>query len=62
MQNTVRYMRVGKGADCAAVAMLVNEALSEESYVSFQELKMSEDLGAFNRMVKSFHIPIGKLS
>ena len=27
MQNTVRYMRVGKGADCAAVAMLVNEAL-----------------------------------
>ena len=55
-------MRVGKGADCAAVAMLINEALSEESYVSFQELKMSEDLGAFNRMVKSFHIPIGKLS
>ena len=28
MQNTVRYMRFGKGADCAAVAMLVNEALS----------------------------------
>ena len=26
MQNTVRYMRVGKGVDCAAVAMLVNEA------------------------------------
>src|SRR4029434_5323334 len=28
MQNTVRYMRFGKGADCAAVAMLVNDALS----------------------------------
>ena len=24
----MRYMRFGKGADCAAVAMLVNEALS----------------------------------
>ena len=31
MQNTVRYMRFGKGADCAAVAMLVNEALSADT-------------------------------
>ena len=28
MQNTVRFMRFGNGADCAAVTMLVNEALS----------------------------------
>src|SRR4029434_9343597 len=34
MQNTVRCMRFGKGTDCAAVAMLVNEAPSVSLNVS----------------------------
>ena len=36
MQNTVHYMRFGKGAHCAAVAMLVNEAYEYHDIEKYQ--------------------------
>src|SRR4029434_2240426 len=54
MQNTVHYMRFGKGADCAAVAMLVNEALSPLYYLpALQQPKQRVTMTRFSSLLPS---------